>query len=97
MDIKDKKPYGTRYDEQFKKDTVDHWISNKKSASEVSEAFGVSETTLYKWRKKYEFDNSDPNRSVEAELCRLRKENMELRQERDILKKSVAIFLKPQK
>ena len=47
--------------------------------------------------KKYEFDNNDPNRCIEAELSRLRKENMQLCQERDILKKSVAIFLKPQK
>ena len=38
-----------------------------------------------------------PNRSIEAELSRLRKECSELRQERDILKKSVAIFIKPQK
>ncbi len=53
--------------------------------------------SLYKWRRKYEFNNSDPNRSIEAELSRLRKENSELRQERDILKKSVAIFIKPQK
>ena len=86
-----------RYDEQFKKDTVDYWIKNKKSAREVCEAFEVSEATLYKWRKQYEFDNNDPTRSIEAELHRLRKENSELRQERDILKKSVAIFLKPQK
>ncbi len=50
-----------------------------------------------KWRRKYEFNNSDPNRSIEAELSRLRKECSELRQERDILKKSVAIFIKPQK
>ncbi len=86
-----------RYDEQFKKDTVDYWIKNKLLAKEVSEAFEVSETTLYKWRRKYEFNNSDPNRSIEAELSRLRKECSEFRQERDILKKSVAIFIKPQK
>ena len=106
MDTKETKSYGKRYDEQFKKDAVDHWIKNKKSVREVSESLGVSETTLYKWRRKYEFDNEDPNRSIEAELSRLRKENSELRQERDILpvfaaqsqmKKSAAVFLKPQK
>ncbi len=37
-----------RYDEQFKKDAVDYWIKKKKLAKEVSEAFEVSETTLYK-------------------------------------------------
>ncbi len=50
-----------------------------------------------KWPRKYEFNNADPNRSIEAELTRLRKENSELRQERDILKKSVAFFRKLQK
>ncbi len=75
-----------RYDEQFKKDTLDYWIKNKLLAKEVSEAFELSETTLCKWRRKYEFNNVDPNRSIEAELYRLRKENSELRQERDILK-----------
>ncbi len=87
-----------RYDERFKKDTVvDYWIKNKLLAKEVCEAFELSETTRYKWRRKYEFNNVDPSRSIEAELYRLRKENSELRQERDILKKSVTIFIKSQK
>lgn len=91
------KTSGKRYDEQFKKDTVAYWLKNKKTAKEVSAAFEVSEAALYDWRKRYEFDSNDPSRSIEAELDRLRKENTELRQERDILKKSVAIFLKPQR
>ena len=95
--MKKNKVYGKRYDEPFKKDTVEHWISSKKSVTQISDAFGVSETTLYKWRKKYEFDENDASRSRDAEIIKLRKENAELRQERDILKKSVAIFLKPQK
>ena len=86
------KASGKRYNEQFKKDTVDYWIKNKKAVKEVCAAFEVSEAALYKWRKKYEFDSSDPKRSIEAELHRLRKENTEMRQERDTLKKSVAIF-----
>ena len=97
MDTDGTKSYAKRYDEPFKKDTVEHWLKNRKSVKEVSEAMVVSKITLYKWRKKYEFDNNNPQRSIEAQLSRLRKENMELRQERDILKKSVAIFLKPQK
>ncbi len=97
METKIIKASSKRYDEQFKRDTVNYWITNKKLAKEVSESFEVSEATLYKWRRQYEFNNTDPNRSIEAELSRLRKENSELRQERDILKKSVAIFLKPQK
>ncbi len=50
-----------------------------------------------KWPRKYEFNNADPNCSIEAELSRLRKECSELRQERDILKKAIVFFEKPQK
>ncbi len=38
-----------RYDEQFQKDAVRlYWIKNKLLAKEVSEAFEISEATLYK-------------------------------------------------
>ena len=56
MDTDGTKSYAKRYDEPFKKDTVEHWVKNRKSVKEVSEAMGVSEITLYKWRKNYEFN-----------------------------------------
>ena len=81
MEEKNKSSRSRRYDEQFKKDTVEHWLSSKKKASEIAEAFDVSETTLYKQRKRYEFDEDESKKKVEVELSRLRKENSELRQD----------------
>ena len=53
MDIDGTKSYGRRYDEQFKKDAVEHWVKNRKSVKEVSEAMGVSETTLWQPFKNF--------------------------------------------
>ena len=48
MDTDGTKSYVKRYDEPFKKDTVEHWVKNRKSVKEISEGMGVSEITLYK-------------------------------------------------
>jgi transposase-like protein len=57
------------------------------------------DTLIHNWRRTFEADgtlqaeiNNSP--SVESELKRLRKENRQLKMERDILKKATAFFAK---
>ena len=89
---------GKRYDEEFQRNAVDHWIKSGKSAAQVASDLGISGYSLARWREKYVAEEGGPQReALKDEVDRLRRENLELRQERDILKKSVAIFLKPQK
>ena len=47
MDIDGTKSYAKRYDEPFKKDTVEYWLKNRKSVKEVSEAMGGYQKLLY--------------------------------------------------
>ena len=64
----------------------------------MSESSGPSQS-IASWRKAFETDGTlqaevDDSPTVEAELKRLRKENRQLRMERDILQKTTAFFAK---
>ncbi|WP_025178240.1 transposase, partial [Leptospira kirschneri] len=43
----------TRYDEEFKKNTVELLIKSRKSMTQISKDLGVSLNTLINWKKKY--------------------------------------------
>ena len=86
------------YDEEFQRNAVDHWIRSGKSCKDVADGLGISQPTMRTWRKKYTANPEDPLRMAERErIEELEREVRELREERDILKKSVAIFIKPRK
>lgn len=82
------------HEEEFKRNAVDLTIHGK-SVRQVASDLGISETSLHNWRKKYLSEDGPQRQHLKEENERLRREVIELRQERDILKKSVAIFLKP--
>ncbi|WP_036061001.1 transposase [Leptospira weilii] len=65
--------------------------------TQISRDLGVSVNTLINWKKRYLTDDGPFQNELRAENERLRKELMEVKEEREILKKSVAIFLKPRK
>ena len=79
-----------RYDAEFKTNAL-QLVSSGRSVSSVAESLGIDKSVLYAWRRQ-----SDPvYQEEEAELQendRLRKRILELEQERDILKKALAIF-----
>jgi len=57
----------------------------------------VAESLLHSWKKKYgsaaaQVRKERGGETAEEELMRLRREVTQLRQERDVLKKSVAVF-----
>ncbi|EQA64394.1 transposase [Leptospira alexanderi] len=87
----------TQYDEDFKKNAVELLIKTKKSITQLSKDLGVSVNTLINWKKKYLTDDGPFKEALETEIISLKKELAEVTEEREILKKSVAIFLKPRK
>jgi len=89
-----KKQRGIRYDEEFKRNAVDLTIAGK-SVRQVADDLGISDNALHLWRKKYLNEEGPQRENLKQEVERLRREVIELKQEREILKKSVAIFLKP--
>lgn len=86
------------YDRQFKLEALRLWQSTGKSAAEVEADLGITSGMLYQWQRQYKakgsaaFPGHGQLPEGDDELQRLRRENEILRQERDILKKAVAIF-----
>ncbi len=69
------------------------------SPSQAAKQLGVDPASLRAWVKKYSAEQGmspTGEGAVQAELRRLRKENAELRMEREILKKAAAFFAKEQ-
>ena len=82
--------------------TVNLYKSSGRPLKVIAQELGISVSTLSKWVRQYKLHGGDsfPGkgqvRSSEEELKTLRKELTHVRQERDILKKAVAIFSGPQ-
>ena len=73
-----------------------------KGKSAIARDLGISDSALCKWCKELgmngeqAFPGKGHQTALEEEVRRLQKENEILRQERDILKKAVRIFVQPQ-
>ena len=84
------------FDKDFKLDAVKLVVEGKGSTRRISQDLGIGRSTLETWVRLYKEKQEDafenPLASQEAEMRRLRRENEVLRQERDILKKTVGIF-----
>ncbi len=66
------------------------------SVADAAKAVGVRTNQLYRWKQEQEALKSGSLLSTEdkAELIRLRKENKQLRMEKEILKKASTFFAK---
>ena len=91
-----------RYDADFKKEAV-RLVLNGKSINEAASDLGISSNILARWRREYleHNDQAFPGQGkLKPEDERIRKLERELRdvtEERDILKKALAIFSKQPK
>lgn len=72
-------------------------MSNRegKTVVQLAKDLGVTPSQLYEWQNKYAEAAQEPTEAMQAELVRLRKENQQLREERDVLKKATAFFASP--
>ena len=71
------------------------------SVAEASRNLGVNANLLGRWRKESEQPENESISvggmvAIQAELKRLKKENKQLKMEREILKKAAAFFAKEQ-
>lgn len=93
-----------KYDADFKRNAVELVLSGNRSCRAVERDLGIPQGILHRWTKEYK---SDPKGSfpglghkkqkqlcVDPSLLSLKQENEELRLERDILKKALAIVSK---
>jgi transposase len=86
------------YPDEFKQEAVRLLREQRLSRSQVARDLGIDPETLRRWVRDLAPDNGTspdgaPTSPVSAaELARLRRENEQLRMERDILKKAIGIF-----
>jgi transposase len=91
-----------KFDEQFKRAALDRLRTSGRTQKAVAEELGISPTNLRDWKvalaqKSPEAPSARPQTpaEMEAEIQRLRRENQSLRNQRDILKKSLGILCEP--
>ena len=86
------------YTREFKQEALQLWETNGKSAQPIKDDLGITHGLLYKWRGDAQqagedaFPGHGQVNARDAEMHQLRRELAEMREERDIQKKAVAIF-----
>jgi transposase len=89
-----------QYDKQFKIEAVRLITQGGKRATEVARDLGIHVNLLYYWKKQlsedseHSFPGHGKLKPADEELRRLRRKLADVEEERDILKKALAIFSK---
>jgi len=89
-----------KYDRDLKMEAVRLVVEGNRSVVEIARDLGIHENLLYNWRRKYlddavhAFPGKGHLKPADEEMRRLKKELTDIKEERDILKKALAIFSK---
>ena len=94
-----------KFDETFKGQAVQNWLASGKSAEVVGEELGLNANLLYAWKKRFAPADAGGRApagakpgslaDLQAQLEAARRENRHLREQRDILKKTLGILSEP--
>ena len=96
----DEKRTRRRYNREFKMEAVNLVNEREGRVTEVAHNLGIHPVMLHRWIKEfsedaeYAFPGLGKLKEPDEEIRRLHKENKDLREERDILKKALSIFSK---
>jgi len=83
----------SKYPEEFRREAVALRRSSDRPRCQVAEDLGISDGSLAAWEKEFPDGDADELDAGErAELERLRKENAELKLDREILRKAAQYF-----
>ena len=92
-----------KYSREFKSEAVQLLNTSGKSGHEIETDLGIGRGQIYRWRRELEEEREGlrafpgNGKARDEELARLRKELAIVKEERDILRKAVAIFSKPKR
>jgi len=85
------------YPPEFKAEAVRLYRTTDKSLQEVASDLGMSTNSLREWVRRAEVESGEREgltQDEQDELRRLRRENRILREEREILRKATAFFVR---
>ena len=88
---------GKKYDKEFREGAVRIVAETSKPIAQVARDLGLNEGTLGNWvnlDRQAREGHGELSKDDYEELKRLRAENAELRMERDVLKRSVVLWVK---
>lgn len=89
-------PRPSKHSEEFRRDAVALVRSSHRTIAQVAEELGVNRETLRSWVRRAEKDqvlaSAGVGRAELDELGRLRRENAELKVEKEILRKAAQYF-----
>ena len=83
------------FSDAFKRDAVAQITERGYPVAEVSQRLGVSQHSLYAWKRKFSQPSGSDDK--DAEIRRLKRELARVTEERNILKKATAYFAKDAK
>ena len=87
------------YPEDFKRDAVSLVTEQGYSIAEAARSLGIGAGLLGRWKREHEAQarGEEMDKDEREELKRLRRENRELRMEKEIFKKASAYFAREMK
>jgi transposase-like protein len=91
-----------KFDQTFKREAVQNWLGSGKSAEVVAQELGLNANRLYAWKKRFAPADAGGRAAagakpgsvadLQARLDAAQRENRHLREQRDILKKTLGIL-----
>jgi transposase len=91
-------PRPNKYPPEFRRDVVELVRSSDKTIAQVARELGLDRETVRCWVRRDQADRGERrdllSTAEQQELARLRRENAELKMEREILKAAAAFFAK---
>ena len=94
-----------KFDETFKREAIQNWLKSGKSAEIVAGELGLKANQLYAWKKFFAPADAGGRAAagakpgsladLQAQLDAAMRENRHLREQRDILKKTLGILSEP--
>jgi transposase-like protein len=94
-----------QFDETFKRETVRNWLQSGKSAEVIAQELGLNASRLYTWKQRFAPADAGGKAAagakpgspadLQSQLDDARREIRHLREQRDILKKTLGILSEP--
>ena len=94
-----------KFDDTFKREAVENWLHSGKSADVIAQELGLRSNQLYAWKKLFApaaaggraAAGAKPGSmaDLQSQLDASQRENRHLREQRDILKKTLGILSEP--